>query len=68
MFSDDYDVRKKVRLLGVKVFGIIGVFVFGVRKGVFELEDVNGFLNEMIKKGFYFLIKRFEEVIFFFLF
>lgn len=62
LLSDDYDARKKARLLSVKVSGTIGVLVLGVRKGVIELEDANGILHEMIKKGFYSPIKRLEEV------
>jgi predicted nucleic acid-binding protein len=62
LLSDDYDARKKARLLGVKVSGTIGVLVLGVRRGIIKLEDANSILNEMIKKGFYSPIKRLEEV------
>ncbi|ASJ02116.1 DNA-binding protein [Thermococcus profundus] len=62
LLSDDYDARKKARLLGVKVSGTIGVLVLGVKRGIIELEDANNILNEMLKKGFYAPIKRLEEV------
>ncbi|ACS34623.1 DUF3368 domain-containing protein, partial [Thermococcus gammatolerans] len=62
MLSDDYDARKKARLLGIKVSGTIGLLVLGVKRGVLTLEEGNGLLEKMIEKGFYSPVKRLEEV------
>ncbi|MEO2152340.1 MAG: DUF3368 domain-containing protein [Thermococcus sp.] len=61
MLSDDYDARKKARLLGVKVSGTIGLLVLGVKKGL-TLEEGNGLLEKMIETGFYSPVERLEEV------
>ncbi|MCD6373830.1 MAG: DUF3368 domain-containing protein [Thermococcus sp.] len=62
LLSDDYDARKKARLLGVKVSGTIGVLVLGIKKGVLTVEEGNRLLEKMIEKGFYSPIKGLEEV------
>ena len=62
LLSDDYDARKKARLLGVKVSGTIGLLVLGVKKGILTLEEGNELLEKMIEKGFYSPVKRLEEV------
>ena len=62
LLSDDYDARKKARLLGIKVSGTIGLLVLGVKKGILTLEEGNGLLEKMIEKGFYSPVKSLEEV------
>ncbi|WP_297487476.1 DUF3368 domain-containing protein [Thermococcus sp.] len=60
--SDDYDARKKARLLGVKVSGTIGLLVLGVKKNVLTLDEADKLLQKMIELGFYSPIKRIEEI------